>query len=556
MGFSLPLFKAVAIASLSFAGPAFAEGSTLHVVQYEDHGAGHRQVIQERTLGGAAQNLDYETLEESSRPQYVIEHEPLGSQRIVTLKSPSAAVLARVLAERGVAPMAPRPETEELADEVMTLVNNGPSANRIDLVFLGDGYTQAERAKFFADINRIVRDMFEGETFQSYLPLFNVHAVFHASNVSGIGVNDQPKDTAYGLAREGATLRAIFLNKPDAARASCNAAPDCDYPVVIGNDAFYGGLGGEFAISTSSETSGTVVLRHELGHTFGDVGEEYDGGGYFGANSSPSVASLKWRAWTSTDSVTAEPVVSKILAWPWYNLSQGTYAVNWTSDGTAARYAVRYSASGLPTDDALSITLDGQPIPFHSRGDQDRMFNDVEVDQGLPAGRHELKFTETAHDGDNWVSSLTVHEFGAAYHYDNDYIGAYPVMNANGSVAAYRPTHESCLMRDMKSHSFCKICQENLWLKFFAKVKLIDDLTVTRDGGNVTAHLATQNLGAQLQVKWFKAGVEVPALAGHAVWTLPAADAAGRWEARVEFQTPEVRPDPRGLLKDKRAVTI
>jgi hypothetical protein len=51
----------------------------------------------------------------------------------------------------------------------------------------------------------------------------------------------------------------------------------CDYPSIIGNDPFYGGLGGEFVIATESETSGTIVLRHEMGHNFISVGEEYDG---------------------------------------------------------------------------------------------------------------------------------------------------------------------------------------------------------------------------------------------------------------------------------------
>ena len=36
--------------------------------------------------------------------------------------------------------------------------------------------------------------------------------------------------------------------------------------------------GGQFVIGTKSRTTGTVVLRHEMGHNFIDVGEEYDGG--------------------------------------------------------------------------------------------------------------------------------------------------------------------------------------------------------------------------------------------------------------------------------------
>ena len=43
----------------------------------------------------------------------------------------------------------------------------------------------------------------------------------------------------------------------------------------------YGGLGGQFVIGTKSATTGTVVLRHEMGHNFINVGEEYDGGNVY-----------------------------------------------------------------------------------------------------------------------------------------------------------------------------------------------------------------------------------------------------------------------------------
>ena len=58
------------------------------------------------------------------------------------------------------------------------IVNTGPADNRIDVVFMGDGYTAAERELHFADMERLTKDMFEGETFKSYLPLFNIVRFF------------------------------------------------------------------------------------------------------------------------------------------------------------------------------------------------------------------------------------------------------------------------------------------------------------------------------------------------------------------------------------------
>ncbi|MBI4925605.1 MAG: hypothetical protein HY843_06740, partial [Bdellovibrio sp.] len=69
--------------------------------------------------------------------------------------------------------------------EVRTLVLQGPTKNRINLTILGDGYTTNEKQKFFDDAQRITDDLFKAKTFSSYLPLFNVFAVFLPSQDSG-----------------------------------------------------------------------------------------------------------------------------------------------------------------------------------------------------------------------------------------------------------------------------------------------------------------------------------------------------------------------------------
>ena len=228
-------------------------------------------------------------ISELSYPQVIVEQHDFQSGTIVELSAVNKRDVLATLVSRNVsADFSPIPQKVQAAtDELITLVDSGPSQNRIDFVFLGDGYIQAERGKFIRDMERLVKEMFADRTFRSYLPIFNVYAVFRPSAESGIG-RGAPRDTAYGLYRPGDTLRAIYWTKATAARTSCHAAPDCDYPIIIANDPYYGGLGGEFAVSTSSPGSGTIVLRHELGHTVGRVGEEYDGGGYFGANHSGS----------------------------------------------------------------------------------------------------------------------------------------------------------------------------------------------------------------------------------------------------------------------------
>jgi hypothetical protein len=549
-------------ASSLFAGTVSAK-EIVHV-KYEDNGAGVRTLISKMVAeSGPGQS------HEISYPQFIAEHQPLKAGTIVEAWLKDDAAANAFIAERKIQ-AAKEPEFEAADDELFTIVESGSSQNRIDLVFMGDGYTQAERQKFISDIQRIVNDMFVGDTFASYLPVFNVYAVFRASNESGIGRNDRPKDTAYGLYREGNTLRAIFPTNTTALRASCRAAPGCDYPVVIANDPNYGGLGGEFAISTSSETSGTVVLRHELGHNFGRVGEEYDGGGYFGANNSSSVASLKWKHWT-TDAVTrAEPSKARFLGWPWHNLSSGPYSTTFSCDANYPHASINLSASGLPNADSLKIELDGQVLPYVGPGTDDRSFHTYES-EGFGAGNHTLKFTQMESDTNNWVSSIAIHEYAADYHFDEDYIGAYPVFSQSGSVAGFRPTHETCLMRNMQSTSFCKVCQENNWLEFFQRVKMIDSISSANSGANTTVTLQTQKLGqfrsasggftstqdpGAVQIRWSRNGVAVPELNDQTVWTKATTDVRGNWAVDVSFVTPEVRKDTRNLLKDRKTITV
>eukprot|EP00842_Homolaphlyctis_polyrhiza_P002779 jgi/Hompol1/3501/HPOL_006627-RA len=147
---------------------------------------------------------------------------------------------------------------------VISIIKNGRPDNRIDVVLMGDGYTLAEQDQFEADIKRLVNDMWSASTFAPVLPLFNIWGFFRPSVDHGIGVGGVPKDTAFGLYRDGTELRGIYAAKADAARRVCADLGRfaCDYPSLIGNDDFYGGLGGEFVIGTRSETTGTIVLRH------------------------------------------------------------------------------------------------------------------------------------------------------------------------------------------------------------------------------------------------------------------------------------------------------
>lgn len=457
----------------------------------------------------------------------------------------------------------------EVNDEVKTLISSGPAANRIDIVFMGDGYTASEKEKFFADINRLVDDMFLGNTFKSYLPVFNVHAVFRPSGQSGIG-KAKPGNTAYGLYREGDTLRAIFPGDPSALRDSCDQAPDCDYPVVIANDSLYGGLGGEFAISTSSTQSGTVVLRHELGHNFGRVGEEYDGGGFFGANHADEVDSIGWQHWAveSSTNIQEEPMIARYLAWPWHQFQEGQesqFEANFNSNGQYSRTSIRFSASGFEEPGSLDISLDGVRLQFTEPTSEDRTFVDIDLPQGLTAGDHRLVFSGTR---GQWLSSLTVHEYAANFPDSPDVISAFPVFDEFRSVAGFRPTNESCLMRNMTHEHFCRVCQENNWNKFLNKIDLIDSASAIKGTtGIISGEVSTIALGQfrqlgegpageRVEIRWFSDGKELLEFRDYNRWEAKSPVIAQRLEVEVKLVSPEIRRDSLGNTTQRIIVGI
>ncbi len=534
-------------ASIVIAGQSIAGTQVTKVKILKDE-RGNMTVVS-RESAEMVQPVDFSKTE---YPQLVVEHQPVQAGRIIELLGTNTRKINEWIADHHVKPLV-RDFDDAAADEVRTIVDSGPAANRIDLVFMGDGYTAAEKEKFFADIQRLVNDMFVGKTFTSYLPVFNVHAVFRPSNSSGIG-KGSPIDTAYGLYREGETLRAIFPSKQSAIRESCRRAPGCDYPVVIANDPYYGGLGGEFAISTSSPTSGTVVLRHELGHNFGRVGEEYDGGGYFGANYSTTATSPRWRDWsTDRSNMRAEPMVARYIGWPWHKLDKGPFSINMQSDGLFARTWIRLSASGIETDDTLSIKLNDQPVSFVSPNRTDRSFINIEL-PGLIRGAQKLAFSENISDHNNWISSLTVHEYAHDFHDEPGFVGAFPNFDQYLDVAGYRPTNESCLMRDMTHEFFCPICQENNWSQFFDRIDIIDSSKASRAGSRVSAQVQTLGLGQfrsggtgaageKIDIRWFTRGQELTQFKDQQSIAFDAANDVTSLEVEVTFRTPEIRTE-------------
>ncbi|MET7762305.1 M64 family metallopeptidase [Streptomyces sp. NPDC005393] len=178
--------------------------------------------------------------------------------------------------------------TEAAADgEVGSLVQNGPTADKLDVVFIGDGYTSGRQADFHADARSKWDQMSAVEPYASYKGLFNVwtvDAVSHQSGVSGDPSKDVVKDTAldsYFWCDDTERLLCVNTDKVESYAAK---APQADLVVVLSNSTKYGGAGytvtsqvgyDGVATASSDDPDSDQVAVHETGHSLGKLADEY-----------------------------------------------------------------------------------------------------------------------------------------------------------------------------------------------------------------------------------------------------------------------------------------
>ncbi|TWU60396.1 IgA Peptidase M64 [Rubripirellula tenax] len=204
------------------------------------------------------------------------------------------------------------------AAELTTLARSGESSNRVDLVFIGDGYTAGEiNTTYSAHIDSAVSYFFGSkDPFPRYQNFFNLHRVDVISNESGADdpINGIVRDTALNssYAFGGGVDRLLYFST-SLANAAVNTAIagtgiDVDMRIGIVNNAKYGGGGGQWAVYAGGNGSAREVAVHEVGHSFARLADEYFTAGTVASGSEPSEVNVtanpntgKWDRWVGYD---------------------------------------------------------------------------------------------------------------------------------------------------------------------------------------------------------------------------------------------------------------
>jgi hypothetical protein len=178
-----------------------------------------------------------------------------------------------------------RKEKKTSPYKVGKLFENGPSAEKVDIVILGDGYAKADMEKFRADAKKFNDAMFSTSPFKARKDDFNVWTVEVESGESGIDIPDKNvwKNNALGtMYNTFGSARYVLTTDNKALRDAAAAAP-YDFICILTNDSRYGG-GGIYNLYATTYTGETTkgqewqmeyVYVHEFGHSFGGLGDEY-----------------------------------------------------------------------------------------------------------------------------------------------------------------------------------------------------------------------------------------------------------------------------------------
>jgi hypothetical protein len=229
---------------------------------------------------------------------------------------------------------APLPNPLPVPYEIET---NGPDANRVSLVFAGDGYTKTEQSKFKSDAIKQWTAMTALEPYKTYSGLFNAWAVDVVSPVSGVSgdpTKNVKKDTPLNMHFWCHGIDRLLCVDDAQTDKVAKQVPHANVVFAIANSATYGGAGGPVITVAGGNDLASDVTPHEAGHTLGGLGDEY--GGYGAADNpsepnQPNVSAMtaaqmqqkkaKWWQWIGATA----PDGSKIGAYPGGNYYDSGY---------------------------------------------------------------------------------------------------------------------------------------------------------------------------------------------------------------------------------------
>jgi len=159
------------------------------------------------------------------------------------------------------------------------IIDNGPVSEKVDIVFLADGYTESEMEKFRKDADRMAGYFFSNSPFKENKDKFNFWIVESPSVETG---TDFPKEKVYKNTIINSSFSTFdvdrYLMTYDIKIVRDLAANvPYDQIIILVNSDVYGGGGvyNYYSITSVDDDFSDFVIVHEFGHAFGCLADEY-----------------------------------------------------------------------------------------------------------------------------------------------------------------------------------------------------------------------------------------------------------------------------------------
>jgi hypothetical protein len=214
--------------------------------------------------------------------------------------------------------------TQLHAEGTKTLVWGDGLANRVNLVFLAEGFTQSQQSRFLNYVGKSRDSFFLCQPWSNFKKLCNVYAIGVVSADSGC---DYPadgvvKDTYFGASYTGSkktgnsgylTLASIDADSNITPPSKITAllqehVPDCDILSIVVNDSYIPGawayiyMAPPYILMPTGGAYSPALVRHEIGHIFASLYDEYAIGSTLAGESKNTTAKtqrdqIRWNAW-------------------------------------------------------------------------------------------------------------------------------------------------------------------------------------------------------------------------------------------------------------------
>jgi hypothetical protein len=202
--------------------------------------------------------------------------------------------------------------------------DSGPDNMRIVIAITGDGYTINDQTQFSTDALAVANAILTTSPWSTFANSINIYIISAFSSESGA---DKPWLSQYvntifdGTYGTNGIQHCLTVDYSKVTSFLSGAISKYDVVVVTVNDSLYGGSGHNAAV-TSNNAAMTDIILHELGHTFANLEEEYEGNptSYIGPEpTNPNVTTvtnpllIKWKAWIDPATPIPTPIATLYL---------------------------------------------------------------------------------------------------------------------------------------------------------------------------------------------------------------------------------------------------